>query len=215
MHYSQRFYENDSVFCYFFLVVDRYSHLLLVNLFLFSHECNQIFSSYCHLLSLRGVWRRLWGIRVLLAFILIDTFLPPLRTPLSPAPAALLFPAKRRKLHMVTDRDNNIWLMKAHLKVHSWKSLLFKKKKKKMRPIKFIITFDLCCFFVFLIRLIVRGLTLVQTHHWVITLTIIYIYIIHKHWHFQANLSTTKTCCEFSTYYQIAGFNNVTKRNTG
>lgn len=149
MHYSQRFYENDSVFCYFFLVVDRYSHLLLVNLFLFSHECNQIFSSYCHLLSLRGVWRRLWGIRVLLAFILIDTFLPPLRTPLSPAPAALLFPAKRRKLHMVTDRDNNIWLMKAHLKVHSWKSLLFwKKKKNAANKIHYYIWFMLFfCFF--------------------------------------------------------------------
>lgn len=78
-----------------FLVVDEHSYLLLMNPFLFSRECNQIFSSHPHLLGLRAVWRRLGGIRVLLAFILNDTFLPPLCTPFSPAPASLLLPAKR------------------------------------------------------------------------------------------------------------------------
>lgn len=70
-------------------------HLLFVNPFLFGHECDQIFSCDRHLLCLSAVRWRLWGVRVLLTFILVDTFLPPLCTPLPPAPAPLLLPARR------------------------------------------------------------------------------------------------------------------------
>lgn len=70
------------------------SYLLFLNLFLLSHECNQVFSGHRHLLGLCAVRRRLRGVRVLLTFVLIDTFFPPFSSPLPPAPASFLLPAR-------------------------------------------------------------------------------------------------------------------------
>lgn len=69
------------------------SYLLLADLLLLSHECDQVFSGQNYFLGLAAVWRRLRRVRVLLALVLTDALLPPLCPPLPAAPTLLLFPA--------------------------------------------------------------------------------------------------------------------------
>lgn len=69
------------------------AHLLPLEFLLFRREGDQVFSGQPHFLGLGAVWRRLWGVRVLLAFLLCQTFLLPLSLPFPPVLTLLLLPA--------------------------------------------------------------------------------------------------------------------------
>lgn len=70
-----------------------FEDLLFVEFLLLRHEAHQILSGHGHLFRLGGVRRGLRGVRVLLAVVLADAFLPLFRVPLPPSPAPFMFPA--------------------------------------------------------------------------------------------------------------------------
>lgn len=80
-------------------------HLLPLNFLLFRRERDQSFSGQPHFLGLVAVWRRLWGIRVLLTFILFQTFLLPLRLPFPPVLTLLLLPAGLETCQQSADQN--------------------------------------------------------------------------------------------------------------